>query len=219
MKLVLIGPAGSGKGSIAQRIGPLYGIPQIAMGDLLREEVANKTDIGREAEKYMNKGALVPNELTFKLLEKRIAQPDAAKGFILDGFPRNMDQARYLDKITKIDAVIYLNVPEDILIKRLSARVCCKKCNKIYNMLFLKPKVEGICDVCGGELYQRDDDKPEAIKKRLHEQWEQTKPVVEYYKKKKILKEVHITDINAPPEDNSNKVLEALGKSERLKLP
>lgn len=216
MKLVLMGPAGSGKGSIAQRICPIFGIPQIAMGDLLRGEIANKSEIGREAEQYTTRGLLVPDRLTFVLLRKRIKQPDAQKGFILDGFPRNMEQAQELEKITGLDAVVYLNVPEDILITRLSSRVSCKKCNKIYNTLFLKPKTAGVCDACGGELYRRADDTPEAIKKRLHEQWKQTEPLVGYYKQKGLLREVDVNDMNAPPEDNANKVLGALGRKERL---
>lgn len=218
MNLVFMGPAGSGKGVCAQRIGPLFEIPQVATGDLFREEMAKKSPIGIEAEKYISKGMLVPDGITFEILKARLAKPDAAKGFILDGFPRNLQQAMDLDKMIKIDAVVYLNVPEDILVTRLSSRVTCKKCLKIYNLLFLKPKVAGICDVCGGELYSRADDVPETIRARLHEQWKLTEKVVDYFRKRGILKEVAIdeTEANRPPESNANKILEALGRKERL---
>ncbi|MEM5814533.1 MAG: nucleoside monophosphate kinase, partial [Candidatus Aenigmatarchaeota archaeon] len=170
------------------------------------------TEIGKMVKACMDKGELAPDELTVNMLKERIAQPDAKKGFILDGFPRTIPQADALSKITKIDAVINLVVPDEIVIARLSSRRQCRKCSKIYNVLFLKPKREGVCDVCGGELYQRDDDKPETIKERLKVYRENTQPLIDYYRKKKLIIDIPCNSVDIPPEIMVDKIMKELGK-------
>jgi len=210
LKLVLLGPPGSGKGTYAQRIGPKLGIPHISTGDMFRENIKNKTELGKKAKEYIDKGELVPDEITIEMLKQRLEQDDAKNGFILDGFPRTTTQAEALDKITKIDAVINLVVPDEVVIARLSSRRQCKKCGKIYNVLFLKPKKEGVCDVCGGELYQREDDKPEVIKERLKVYTKNTAPLIEYYKKKGVIIDIECKSVDVPPEIMVEKIMKAL---------
>lgn len=211
MKLVFLGPPGSGKGTYASRMEKKFGWPQISTGDLLRAAVKNGTELGKEAVSYMNKGELVPNKIVIKLLKERLSQEDCQGGFILDGFPRSIEQARELESITNIDYVINLVVPEEIVIYRQSTRRVCRECGTIYNIVSVKPKVEGICDKCGGELYQREDAKEEVIKKRLVVYQEQTAPLIEYYKEKTILKDVECNQADVPPEVMLNKIIETLG--------
>lgn len=192
MKLVLLGPPGSGKGTYSSRIAKEFEIPHISTGDLLREEVKKGTELGERAKEYMNRGELVPNEIVLEILKQRLQQPDCERGFILDGFPRNLEQAKILGTIATIDLVIYLDVPDEIIIERLSNRRICRECGAIYNLKSMPPKVPGKCDVCGSELYQRDDDKPETIKNRLEVYREQTKPLIDHYKEKGILAEFKI---------------------------
>lgn len=210
LRLILFGPPGSGKGTYAQRIAPKYNIPHIATGEIFRENIKKGTELGKLAQQYINKGQLVPDEVTIGLVEGRLKEPDAQNGFILDGYPRNIAQAEALERITKVDAVVNLNVPDDIVIARLSARRQCRKCETIYNVLFLKPKKEGVCDKDGGELYQREDDKPDAIKARLKVYESQSAPVIEYYRKKGIVKDVECKELDIPPEEMVGRILKVL---------
>lgn len=210
MKMIIIGPQGSGKGTYSSRIGPKLGVPHISSGDILRENVKKQTPLGIKAKEYMDRGELVPDEIVIGLLKERFGMPDCKEGFILDGFPRNLIQAKELEDITHIELVLNLDVPEWILLKRLGGRVTCKECKEIYNLDNMKPKQEGICDRCGGELIQRDDDKPEAIKKRLNEYEDKTKPLIDYYKGKSLLKTVSCTKFETPPEEMIEKIIKII---------
>jgi adenylate kinase len=195
IRLLLIGPPGAGKGTQATIISKKYGIPQIATGDMLRQEVKNATDLGTKAKSYMDKGELVPDSLVISMLENRLKEKDARKGFILDGFPRTVAQADALDnkfKELKIDKfiVIELKVNEESIIQRLSARRVCNSCGKIFNLITEPPKKDGVCDDCNGSLYQRDDDKEATIRERFKVYNSKTAPLIEYYAKKGMLKTV-----------------------------
>ena len=195
IRLLLIGPPGAGKGTQATIISKKYGIPQIATGDMLRQEVKSATDLGTKAKAFMDKGELVPDSLVISMLEKRLKEKDASKGFILDGFPRTVAQADALDgkfKELKIDkfVVIELKVNEESIIQRLSARRVCNSCGKIFNLMTEPPKKEGTCDDCNGSLYQRDDDKEVTIRERFKVYNSKTAPLIEYYAKKGMLKTV-----------------------------
>lgn len=211
MKLVIMGPQGSGKGTYASRLSPVLGVPNISTGDLCREEAAKGTELGKKIKEIMDRGGLQPDEVIIEMLKNRIKKDDCKKGFILDGFPRTLKQAEELEKIIKLDYVINLVVPQWVLLKRMSLRVTCEKCGEIYNLGYLKPKVEGICDKCGGRLIQRDDDKEEAIRKRLKEYEEKTKPLIDYYKSKGILLNISNDKIETPPEIVVDKILVTLG--------
>jgi adenylate kinase len=211
MKLIIIGPQGSGKGTYASRLSTILSISHISTGDIFRENIAKRTELGKKVEKFVKSGLLVPDDLTMEIVKKRLNEPDCKNGFIFDGFPRTLKQAEELEKITKLDYVVNLVVPDWVLIKRLSLRVTCDKCGEIYNLGYLKPKVEGICDKCGGRLVQRDDDKEEAIRKRLKEYEEKTKPLIDYYKNKGILLNISNDKIETPPEIVVDKILVALG--------
>lgn len=198
MRLVLLGAPGAGKGTQAKKLIEKYGIPQISTGDLLRAAVAAGTQLGKEAKSYMDKGELVPDRVVLGMVEERLKQEDCKKGYILDGFPRNVAQAEALDKMLSglgmaIDAALSVDVPFDDLMKRLTGRRTCKSCGQMYNVYFNPPQKEGVCDKCGRELFQRDDDKEETIKKRLEVYNSQTAPLIEYYAKKGILKSVNGT--------------------------
>lgn len=195
MRIVLLGAPGAGKGTQAKKLIEKYGIPQISTGDLLRAAVAAGTQLGKEAKSYMDKGELVPDSVVLGMVEERLKQDDCKKGYILDGFPRNTAQAEALDKMLgslnmPLDAALSVDVPFEDLMKRLTGRRTCKSCGQMYNVYFSPPKKEGVCDKCGGELFQRDDDKEETIKKRLEVYSAQTAPLIDYYKKKGILKTV-----------------------------
>lgn len=195
MRLVLLGAPGAGKGTQAKILVEKYGIPQISTGDLLRAAVAAGTALGKEAKSYMDKGELVPDSVVLGMVEERLKQDDCKKGYILDGFPRNTKQAEALDKMLSslnmsLTAALSVDVPFEDLMKRLTGRRTCKACGQMYNVYFNPPKKEGICDKCGGELFQRDDDKEETIKKRLDVYNAQTAPLIDYYGKKGILKSV-----------------------------
>jgi len=199
VRIILLGPPGSGKGTQAKLLSKKYSIPHIAMGDILREEVAKKTPLGKKVNVYMSKGELVPDEIVIEVLKKRLQEADCVDGFILDGFPRTLNQAKALDNMLnelnlKIDAVIYIEVPDEEIMKRLSLRRTCKVCGRIYNLHYNPPKQDGKCDVCGGELIIRDDDKPEVIKNRLKVYNDQTKPLVDYYKSHKLLIRINGVD-------------------------
>jgi adenylate kinase len=195
MRLVFLGAPGAGKGTQAKRLVEKYGIPQISTGDLLRAAVAAGTALGKEAKSYMDRGELVPDSVVLGMVKERLSQDDCKKGFILDGFPRNVAQAEALDKMLAemnmpLDIALNLDVPFDDLMKRLTGRRTCKSCGQMYNVYYSPSKVEGKCDKCGGELFQRDDDKEETIRKRLEVYKAQTEPLIDYYSKKGILKSV-----------------------------
>ncbi len=195
MRLVLLGAPGAGKGTQAKKLIDKYGIPQISTGDILRKNVADGTPLGKEAKVIMDSGGLVSDKIVLGLIEDRLKQSDCKKGFILDGFPRNTAQAESLDGILKnlgmpIDSALSVDVPKDDLMKRLTGRRTCKGCQQMYNVYFSAPKKDGVCDKCGGALFQRDDDKEATIKKRLDVYDAQTAPLFDYYGKKGILKSV-----------------------------
>jgi adenylate kinase len=187
MKLILLGAPGSGKGTQAKFIVKNYNIPQISTGNLLRDAVKAGTELGMKAQKYMNTGNLVPDDIVLQLLNDRITQNDCQKGFILDGFPRNLTQAQELEKITDLDLVININVDYGLLVERITGRRTCKKCDSIFHIKYNPPRKDGICDKCSGYLFQRDDDTEETVKKRLHTYENETKPLINYYKKQKVL--------------------------------
>ncbi len=193
--LVLLGPPMSGKGTQAARLSKTLGIPQISSGDLFRDNIKNKTALGREAKTYMDRGDLVPDQITIGMVAERLARPDAARGALLDGFPRTITQAEELDRILKeLDAsltgVLSISVPAEELVKRASGRRICRSCGKSYHLAFNPPAQEGICDVDGGELYQRDDDLPDTVRQRLEVYQGQTSPLVDYYRKRGNLREI-----------------------------
>lgn len=186
MRIIMLGAPGAGKGTQAVRISEKYGIPQISTGDMLRQAVKEGTELGRKAKEYMDRGELVPDSVVIGIVRERIVQEDCKKGFILDGFPRTIAQAEALDSMLgelglSVDYVINVEVPEEEILKRLTGRRTCKNCQAMYHIVFNPPKVEGVCDRCGGELYQRDDDKEETIKSRLEVYKRQTAPLIEYY--------------------------------------
>lgn len=195
MNVVLLGAPGVGKGTYAKLLSERYKIPHISTGDLLREEIKNKTELGKKAKSFYDAGKLVPDELVVELLKKRISQKDAKKGFLLDGFPRSIAQAEILEKKIKVDKVLSFEASNATILNRLGGRRTCRKCSAIFHVKNIPPKKKGICDRCGGELYQRDDEKPETIKVRLETYKRQTEPLINYYKKKGLLVKV---DANLP---------------------
>jgi adenylate kinase len=211
MKIVMLGVKGSGKGTYASRLSPILGIPHISTGDIFRENIKRGTELGKKVEEFTNAGKFVPEGITLKIIKERLDEPDCKNGFILDGFPRTMYQAKGLDDIEKIDFVIYLDVTFDVILRRISTRITCKKCGAIYNAANIKPEKEGICDKCGGEMYQRPDDRPEVAKKRLEEDEKNLKPLLDYYKNKGILKIVRCENFDDPPEIYVKQILEILG--------
>ena len=208
MRIVLFGPPGSGKGTCATILKNKLGIPHISTGDLVREEIRNKTPTGVEIEKYSNSGQLVSDDIITKLLEKRVST--LSNGFILDGFPRTVEQAKQLEKITKIDVVINLEVQDQVIVDRLSARVQCKKCGAIYNERTMRPKVVGKCDKCGGELFKRIDDQPKVIMERLRIYKETSAPVLDFYRTNGLLKELKGDDPDSSPETVVDRLIELL---------
>jgi len=195
MRLILLGAPGSGKGTQAKNIAEKVGITHVASGDLFRAAATRGDELGKQAKYYMEKGLLVPDEITIKMILERIDAPDCTKGVMLDGFPRTLKQAKALDqalskKKQKIDRVFYIKVSTDELVRRLSGRFICRKCQAPYHKVSSPPKKEGICDKCGGELYQRADDTPETVRKRIDVYTKETSPLIDYYKKAKKLVEI-----------------------------
>jgi len=209
MKLILLGPPGGGKGTQAKRIVEKLGIPQISTGDLLRAEAASGSALGKKLKEYMDAGKLGPDDLIIDIIRKRISEPDAKKGYIFDGFPRTMAQARALDTFAKVDVVLNIKVPDQEIVGRLTSRRTCKKCGAIYNLRSIPPKVAGKCDKCGGELFQRDDDNEKTVMNRLGIYHSQTAPLIEFYRKKGLLVEA---DCRGTLEENNRLVDKALGK-------
>ncbi len=195
MRLVLLGAPGAGKGTQAKKLVDKYGIPQISTGDILRKAVADGTPLGKEAKSSMDKGELVPDSVVIGLVKERLAQNDCKKGYILDGLPRNTAQAEALDDVLAtmkmpITTALSVDVDKNDLMKRLTGRRTCKNCQQMFNIHFTPPKKEGVCDRCGGDLYQRDDDKEETIRNRLDVYEQATAPLIDYYQKKNILRSV-----------------------------
>ncbi|EAF4181629.1 adenylate kinase [Listeria monocytogenes] len=189
MKLVLMGLPGAGKGTQAEQIVEKYNIPHISTGDMFRAAMKNNTELGRKAKSFMDNGDLVPDEVTNGIVRERLSEDDAKDGFLLDGFPRTVEQAQELENIlsdlgTELDAVINIDVEKDVLMKRLTGRWICRTCGKTYHEIYNPPKVPGKCDLDGGELYQRDDDKKETVEKRLNVNIKQTKPLLDFYSEK-----------------------------------
>lgn len=196
MILILLGPPGAGKGTQATLVSQGAGVAHVATGDLFRENIHNQTELGMQAKAFVDRGALVPDDLTVRMLLDRLDRPDTQKGVLLDGFPRTVDQARALDEALKergqaVDQVLYINVGEEEVVRRLAGRWTCRQCGAVYHQVFSPPKQPGRCDQCGGELYQRDDDKPETVRNRLTVFNQQTAPLIDYYKKQSKLLEVN----------------------------
>lgn len=195
MKIIMLGAPGAGKGTQAKMIAEKYGIPHISTGDIFRANIKNGTELGKEAKQYMDQGLLVPDELTVKILLDRVAQPDCANGYVLDGFPRTIPQAEVLDKALdelgdKIDFAINVEVPDENIIRRMGGRRACLSCGATYHIEHIPPKQEGVCDTCGKELVLRDDDKPETVQNRLEVYHNQTQPLIEFYNAKGVLRNV-----------------------------
>ena len=195
MNIVLMGLPGAGKGTQADKIIEKYDIPHISTGDMFRAAMKNGTELGLEAKYYIDKGALVPDEVTIGIVRERLAEPDCNQGFLLDGFPRTIEQAEALDQILadlgrKVEDVINIKVDQDELVKRLTGRRICKVCGSSYHLVFNPPKVEGVCDKDGGELYQRADDNLETVSNRLEVNIKQSQPLLDFYNKKQILTDI-----------------------------
>lgn len=217
MQFVFLGPPGVGKGTYASRAGPQLGIPHISTGDIFRAEVKSGSELGNRVKGIMDSGGLVSDNIVIEVLKKRLEHEDARKGFILDGFPRTIPQAEALDGVTSINAVMNIDLPEDIIVEKISARRICRNCGDLYNVADINrngirmppmlPKVEGKCDKCGGELYQRDDDKVDVVKERLDAYKKQTSPLIDYYRDKRILIDFRPT---AGPDEMVPKIVELL---------
>ena len=191
--IILMGPPGAGKGTLAKQLKEAFNLVHISTGDMFRDAIKAQTELGKLAQKYINDGHLVPDEVTIGLVKERLSQPDCEAGFLLDGFPRTLPQAEALQEIAKeisrpIDSVINLDCNNEELIRRISGRRVCRSCGAPYHIVTMKPKVEGVCDLCGGELYQRKDDNEEALKVRLEHYNQETKPLLDYYQGLGLLK-------------------------------
>ncbi|MEO6060539.1 MAG: adenylate kinase [Thermoflexales bacterium] len=195
LDLVLLGGPGSGKGTQAERLRARFGLAHIATGDLFRDNLKNATELGRLARAYMDRGELVPDEVAEAMVEERLARPDARDGFVLDGFPRTVPQAQALDEMLarmrrRLEGVLFVNVSDEAIVGRLSGRLVCRACQTPYHIKFNPPKVAGICDKCGGELYRRDDDNPDTIRARLKVFHQQTEPLIDYFSEAGLLHEL-----------------------------
>jgi adenylate kinase len=195
MRVLFLGPPGAGKGTQARELAHEWGVPQVATGDMLREAMAAGTPLGREAKQYYDRGELVPDDVILRMVAERFRQPDAARGFLLDGFPRTIAQADGLGAMLeglgqKLDAVVYFDVSEPELLRRLTGRRLCRQCQTSYHVVSAPPKREGVCDKCGGELYQRVDDSEATVRHRLEVYARQTAPLLDYYRQRGVLKTV-----------------------------
>lgn len=204
MRIVLVGPPGAGKGTQAALLAENLGIPHISTGDLFRANISRGTELGLEAQRYMREGRLVPDSITVGMAAERMADPDAANGFLLDGFPRNIAQAEALDKMLRetgqaLDAVLDLEVPEEEVVRRIAGRRMCREdSSHIFHVEYSRPRVEGVCDVCGGELYQREDDSEATVRKRLEVYHQETEPIIDYYREQGLV--VTLSALGAVPE-------------------
>ncbi len=193
--VILLGPPASGKGTQAAELKEYLDLPHVASGDLFRYNLKNETELGLKAKAYMDRGELVPDDVTIAMVLDRLAQPDCAAGALLDGFPRTLTQAEALDTAlaeegNQIDRVLNIKVPDEELVERVSGRRLCRSCGASYHVKFNQPEEEGVCDVDGGELYQREDDKPETVRNRIAVYWEQTSPLIDYYREKGVLVDI-----------------------------
>ena len=208
--IVFLGPPGSGKGTQAKILEKKLGLPQVATGDLFRYNLKNQTELGLLAKRYMDAGELVPDEVTIRMVEDRLAREDCARGAILDGFPRNLDQAVALDDMLApyggVTVVPLFMVDDEVVVERISGRRVCRNCGAVYHVKFNPPKQDNICDICGGELYQRDDDRPETVRNRLYVYYKQTAPLIGYYFAKGLLEKIDATK----PVDQVTQELEAV---------
>jgi len=208
MKLIFLGPPGAGKGTLAGLVSKEIGVPQISTGDIFREAIKRGTELGKKVKEIVGRGDLVPDELTVSLVRERLAEPDAAKGYILDGFPRTIPQAAALEKFQTLDAVVNFTIGDDVVVQRLSGREICKTCGAIYHVTNMPAKVKGVCDACGGPLYTRPDDSIESITNRLEVYKRQTEPLIEFYAARNLLKNI---DSSKSPEDTLIQIRKALG--------
>ncbi len=208
MNIILLGAPGAGKGTQATRISDKFGMPHISTGDIFRANIKNQTEIGVLAKSYIDKGQLVPDEVTCKIVENRLQEEDCKNGYLLDGFPRNVSQAEALEKFTKIDAVVNINIDFSLLMARLCGRRVCKNCGESYHVSTLGGKTT--CERCDGELYQRADDNPETVQKRLDVYGAQTAPLIDYYTKKGLI--LNFTGTDEPPEVLFNEISNVLEK-------
>ncbi len=192
MNLIMAGPPGAGKGTQAAMLAERLGITHVASGDLFREALKAETELGLTAKSYMDRGELVPDEVTIAMIRERLLKPDYDEGIILDGFPRTIEQAKALKELLveqekTIDAALFIDASEDELVRRLSSRWTCRNCQAIYNLISNPPREKGKCDICGGELYQRADDLPETVRNRIRVYWDQTSPLIDYYRDEGLL--------------------------------
>ncbi len=202
--IVLLGPPGAGKGTQGEKLTDEFGYTRLSTGDMLREAVRNKTELGLKAKEYMDAGALVPNDLIIGLMNEKIKE--VSGGVLLDGFPRTVEQADALEKVMDVDLALDFDVPDEVLISRLTQRRSCPDCNAVYHLVTKKPAKEGICDKCGAKLYQRDDDKEETVKNRLEVYHKNTQPLIDYYQKKGVLAVI-------PSDGNINAIFETVKKA------
>ncbi|MFC4590454.1 adenylate kinase [Sphaerisporangium corydalis] len=212
MRVVLVGPPGAGKGTQAQFIASNLSIPKISTGDIFRANVSGGTELGKLAKEYMDRGDLVPDEVTVAMVRDRLGEPDAQEGFLLDGFPRNVPQAQILNKMlaefgTSLDAVLELVVDDEEVVRRLAGRRTCRSCGKVWHVVFDPSSTEGVCDACGGELFQRDDDREDTIRHRLEVYQEQTSPLISFYAEEGILQGV---DATGPVEEITQRAMAEL---------
>ena len=190
MNFIFLGPPGAGKGTLAAAVSALYGIPHISTGEIFRAAIKAQTPLGKKVKAIIDSGALVGDDITVELIRDRLAQSDAKNGFILDGFPRTINQAEQLEKIAKIDCAVNFDINDEAVVERLSGRRVCRKCSHNFHVVFMPPEKENTCTHCGGELYIREDDKPEAIKRRLEVYRAQTAPLIDFYRSKNLLKNI-----------------------------
>ncbi len=212
MKFIIFGPPGAGKGTYASMLASELNIAKISTGDIFRAEMKRNTDLGKRIADFVNKGELVPDEIVIEVLREEIDKSSSENGFVLDGYPRTIEQAEVLGGIAEIDAVIHLVVPEEVIVERLSSRRICKNCGAVYNVRYLKPKKPGVCDVCGGWLYQREDDQPEVIRERLKVYEAQSKPLINYYRGKASVIEAECRSVDIPPKTIVERILQELQK-------
>jgi len=212
MNIILIGPPGVGKGTEAKRLASLFGIPHISTGDMFRAMFDEDTELAKIAKAHINRGELVPDDLTNKMVKDRLLEKDAQHGFLFDGYPRNIVQAKALDEFLNskgehMDAILYIDADVDLLSARIAGRRVCKSCGNVYHIQYKKPKVEGICDACQGELYQRKDDMVDTVRRRLHIYHDVTAPIIDYYKN---LQAFHAIDGNGNIEETHEKVMNVI---------
>jgi adenylate kinase len=207
MNMIFLGPPAVGKGTHAGKVAEHFGIPIISAGEIFRDEVKAGSALGRKVDAFMKKGALIPDDIVIGVFRERLKRKDASRGYILDGFPRTLEQARALEGIARIDVVVNMDASRETIMARITNRLTCRKCQAIYNTLFVKPRKAGVCDKCGGELYQREDQKPDVVRARLDTYDRQTSPLISYYRKKGILVDV---DANGEVDVVHGRVMKAL---------